>query len=285
VFWLSLIGLFLSVLEILTQHVGTGLHKILFESGFDPVYRLHSIMSEPARFCGVAIPAFYYYLKNIKQNTYKFIVISTAILFSLSSIGYFFVMISLIFLPRKFNVGLNVAAILISLFLGYLAYSISENVRIRVNDSMSSFVSLDVTGVNLSTYALVSNFYVTEKVFWNSPILGNGLGSHELSHKKYIDNLPGAELIPDDLRLLNSTNAAALFLRIISDLGLLGVVLVFYFIKKNYANSDDFYIVSRAILIYFLYKLFRDGHYFSPEMYFFVAGYYYLYKESVGFFL
>jgi O-antigen ligase len=131
----------------------------------------------------------------------------------------------------------------------------------------------------LSTYALLSNFFITVKVFKESPFFGNGLGSHQISHSKYIDKLSGVEDFYNSYYErfidLNAADANSLFLRIISEVGILGLVLVIYFLVKFYCNASNNYIISRSILIYILYKLFREGHYFSPEMYFFICIYYF----------
>jgi len=160
-------------------------------------------------------------------------------------------------------------------------YLISDNVKLRVDDTLKSSESLDVTGANYSTYAIIANLFVTENVLEHSPIIGNGLGSHQLSSKMYLDDLIGIDTITE-LKDLNADDAASLTLRILSDLGILGIGLVLLFIYKNYTKDPELYVFSRAFIVYFFYKLFRDGHYFPPEMYFFVMGYYFLKLKSIS---
>lgn len=263
---------------VIVSFVGFGIFIYEFLAG-NTGYRLHSIMMEPAHFCGVLLPAFYYYLKNINQYYYRFSILALAILLSVSSIGYLGVLVCMILLPKKFELWKNVLALTVAFGLGFFAYNVSSNVKFRVDDTLFAAGSMDVSGVNLSTYALISNVFVVKTVLFESPIIGHGFGSHAVSHKRNIDDFYGSQFIPVDLRDINATDANSLFLRLLSELGLTGAFLVIYFVYKNYSGSEDLYIYSRAILIYFFYKLFREGHYYSPEMYFFVIGYIVVHKE------
>ncbi|MFD2873853.1 hypothetical protein ACFS5N_15335 [Mucilaginibacter ximonensis] len=264
-FYLSAIGILIFVFEIVNGH-------------FD--YRLQSLMNEPAHFSGIIAPAFYYSLKKYKQSPKRFYVIALALILSGSSVGYICILLSAIIYNKKIFVLRNLIIYCAAAFLGLAAYLSLENVRMRVDDTAKSSASLDVTGANLSTYALISNLFVTQQVLMHNPVTGNGLGSHKLSHQKYIGDLTGNETF-DELQDLNAEDANSLLLRVLSDLGLVGAFFVFRFIGKFYLKQDDWYILSRAVLIYFFYKLFREGHYFSPEMYFFVFMYYFHYQQKM----
>jgi len=243
-------------------------------------YRLQSIFTEPAHFCGVMLPAFYYYLKNRDKNFYRLSIISFALILSLSSVGYLGMLVCLIIYRKKINILVNASVFFISIVLGVVIYLNVESFRLRIDDTLSSIGTFDVEDVNLSTYALVSNLYVATNVFKESPVIGNGIGSHQLSHKKYIYGLTGIDSFSEDFQSFNSEDANSLFIRILSDLGLIGIVLVITFIIMCYTKHDHFYVLSRAILVYFFYKLLREGHYFSPEMYFFVFAYFFIKKHS-----
>ena len=78
----------------------------------------------------------------------------------------------------------------------------------------------------------------------------------------------------------NSFDANSLFTRILSEFGLIGFILVIWSIllASKCFNSKDLYL-SQGIFIYFLLKLFRDGHYFPPELFFFIWLFYFSIKE------
>ena len=133
---------------------------------------------------------------------------------------------------------------------------------------------------------MLSNFFVASKSFETNPILGNGIGSHLLSREIYLKNITGIEIFEemgnDDL---NAQDAGSLFSRTMSELGLVGILGLFYFILNFYVfNKDNLFFqnstIAKGILLYFILKLLREGHYFSPEMYFFVFLYIFNKYES-----
>lgn len=243
-------------------------------------FRLKSIMLEPAHFCGVVLPSFYYYLKNFSGQKFRFFTVFAALILSFSSVGYLGIMVCLILLKRKFNIIKLSFFTGFAVLLGFVAYIVLPFVKLRVDDTFNALTTFQVENVNLSSYALISNLYVSINVFKHSPIWGNGLGSHEVSHSKYIGSLPGSDTF-NDFITLNAADGNSLFIRALSDFGLIGIFAILYFIYKNYASGNSRYILSRAILVYFFYKLLREGHYFSPEMYFFVFIYYFNFTESI----
>lgn len=249
---------------------------------FDSSYRLHSLLQEPAHFTGIVLPAYYYYMTNFVKYRKKFIVIIVAFLLSMSSIGYIGMLIGFVMIKKKINIFATITLTFVSVLIGFLAYNYIDNVKFRANDTFGIFNEFDVSNVNSSTLALATNSYVTLQVLKSNAFIGHGIGSHPLSSKQYIYNITGIEGYSDneELMFINSTDADSLTLRILSELGLIGFIGVCYFIIKNYCGYQDNYQISRGIILYFLYKLFREGHYFPAEMYFFVFIYYFLRLKS-----
>jgi hypothetical protein len=252
---------------------------------FDSGYRLHSLLLEPAHFCGIVIPSYYYYLVNFKRFKFKFIIIVIALLLSVSSIGFILMLLGLILVKRKVNLIVTGSLVFFSVVVAVIAYAFSDNVKLRVNDTVDIINDFKVsTNVNASTLALASNFYVSFNALMSNPLIGRGIASHPISYNKYVYQIVGIEGYEDNeaLFFLNSTDAASLALRSLSELGLIGLAGILIFIIRNYSSKGDDYKISRAILLYFFYKLFREGHYFSPEMYFFVFTYYLLKVRPVA---
>lgn len=258
--------------------LGVALFVIHFALG-EHDYRLKSIMLEPAHFCGIVLPAFYFYLKNFKSEKFKFSIVFLALILSFSSVGYLGIMACLVLMKRRFNLIKLSFYVGLAGFLGFVAYIALPFVKMRVDDTFSALSTFEVENVNLSSYALISNLYVSLEVFKHSPLWGNGLGSHEVSHSKYIGSLPGSDTF-EELMNLNAADGNSLLIRVLSDFGLIGIAIIFVYIYKYYTPSDSKYIISRSILVYFFYKLLREGHYFSPEMYFFVVMFYFIYLET-----
>ena len=233
------------------------------------------ILLEPAHFAAIVLPSCYYFYKSSSNshNNLFFLIVLIAIIFSFSSIGYLGVLFGVILLPNK----LTFKRIITTAFFIFIIFSVLiqyvNQFEVRTKDTIDSISNQNLGGVNLSTYALLSNLYVAVNSFTNHPIIGSGIGSHLISHNKYIDSIEGVDSFSEEFVNLNAQDANSLFLRVLSETGLLGILLVFYFIVKNFSSENN--IISKAILIYFFCKLFREGHYFSPELYFFVFAYYY----------
>jgi hypothetical protein len=242
------------------------------------VVRLQGLATEPAGFCVLTLPALYWYgyqwltAGRFRRET---LLIALAVALSVSSIGYSAVGVGLLLMFGRRIAGLSLAFAAVFL-LGALLYTLSPDVSGRVDDTVSAIVNSDVSGTNLSTYALVSNMFVTERVFQVHPLLGNGLGSHVLSNQRYIEDVPGEDLIEASgwPAGANQQDAASLTLRSISELGLTGFLGILWFILRNrVSGKDDAAAISAAILTVFFQKLLRGGGYSNPEQFFFITMY------------
>lgn len=244
-------------------------------------HRFHSLLSEPAHYGAIMVPALYfYYKKYLSERKFKkeLILLVVSILLTSSTVAFLGVIL-VVLLSSKINlVKLFLPSFLIMIF-GLSIYNYNDNVKLRVGDTLNALTDFNVDGVNLSTYAIMSNFYVAKNNIEENPVIGTGLGSFELAHNKYINGLEGIEYmeVRDEGQYIgiNKKDANSLFVRFAGELGLLGVFIILFFIFKNRLNvSDDILLYSNAVLCYILLKLFREGHYFSPEMWFFFTFYY-----------
>ena len=218
-YWLSIIGIIIFI------------YNFTVVKNFE--YRLHSLLKEPAHFGGIILPAFAFLLFNYKRNIKKIFVIGVALICTFSSITYVGMLAILFSLQKRANLIRLLFITITGIIFGIVIYNKIENVKIRVDDTFNVISSseLNFEGVNLSTYAILSNLYVAGEVFKSSPIIGHGIGSHPISHKKYISNLTGIDTFEIwDLADTNSTDANSFFIRTVSELGLVGIILIFIFI-------------------------------------------------------
>jgi hypothetical protein len=242
----------------------------------------HSIMIEPAHYCTIILPAFFITLKDRTYPRYYYITIFLSILVSGSSLGIMGLGMSLLFYSKKISLRKIILSSSVVVFLGTIVYIVMPSFKMRFDDTLNSSTTGDLSNANLSSYALLSNFFVSVESFKSNPIFGNGIGSHMISRKLYLGDIEGIEVFEQmGSENLNAQDAGSLFSRLMSEMGLIGVIGAFYFILRYYVRVNDelsFYsVVSRAIILYFFAKLFREGHYFSPEMYFFIFAYYFSY--------
>ncbi len=241
-----------------------------------PPARLHSIALEPAAFCELVLPAYLWYLSTYvteRRNGTRVLFFTVAIALAGSSLGYLTLGFGLLLMPFRRKVWLVGAPVFVAMFLA-ATYTVSANFRLRVDDTVASLAAMEVGDANLSTFSLVSNLMVTEQVLRESPWIGNGLGSHVVSHERIIGDLPGIEAVPEEWATINATEAGSLSLRLLSEQGVLGVCLVLWFIVRFHAGWRGRHsIVSNALLTCFFLKLVRGGMYFGPEQFFFVLVY------------
>lgn len=237
--------------------------------------RLHSILNEPSRFVIIVLPAFYYFFKNKKY--FRFSLIGFTILLAQSSIGYLGMLLLIVLPNLKFKI-IKKLIFLIPLLVVFIWFlSKNENFQIRYNETLKDLRVFETKKfsdrLNMSSYALLSNAYVSFNNFKDHPF-GTGIGSYNTAYKYYISDLEKPSYIvklgQDDL---NSEDANSFFLRVLSDLGIFGLIVIIYFIFicfKSFNFSTYSSIIAQSLVIYFLLKLLRQGHYFPQEFYFFL---------------
>jgi hypothetical protein len=240
--------------------------------------RAQSVLTEPAQFMMIVMPAIYYFLEaSVSHGKHRFesMIGLLAIFLADSAVGYMGLMLILIYLVAKSRHKLLLVTVPLIVILGVSGLRlISPNFRVRFDDTVKAVMGLTVANINASTYATISNAFVTAQVLRESPILGNGLGSHEKSHERYLSDIPGISAFSAEYQIMNKEEAASLFLRIASDLGLLGLCLAMTFLWKfRLSTPDESGTINTAVLIYLILKLIRAGHYFPPEFFFFVFAY------------
>jgi hypothetical protein len=259
--WLSFAGFF-----ILPIQVAVGWH-----------HRLQSVFQEPSHYVTVCLPALYYFgYQWTAKRRYgrQLVVMLVAFLFSTSALGILGIAVGMFLLLIRHRYWKWIAPLLLAAVIA-LAAMASQEFRQRLVDTVVAAQTSNVEGANVSTYALISNMYVTGQVLRESPILGNGLGSHPISHARYLDQIPGVrEFMEMNIEQMNIFDASSLALRALSELGILGLVGILAFIWHFRVPGSGLYAqISNAILLYFFLKLLRSGHYFAPEQFFFILIY------------
>lgn len=236
--------------------------------------RLRGLTLEPAAFCILILPAYYWYaylFLTYRKHAAKVGMFSLAVVLSGSSLGYISVAFgAALLLSSRRRYAIAIPVVVASL-LG-AAYSFSTFFRQRADDTFLAAINEDLTDANLSTYALLSNVFVTQQVLKESPILGNGLGSHPVSHARFVGQIPGVDaFLEGGSATLNAPDAASFTLRCLSELGALGFIGAIFFVYHFHVGGNGPYAaVSNAVLVCFFLKLIRGGLYFPPEQFLFI---------------
>src|SRR5690606_26420219 len=205
------------------------------------------------------------------------IFIISVLIMTKSSIGLFGLLLSLILIGINVYPLLKKPVLLTSTFIvlvigGLFIYHIPA-VNMRVNETYDLFSSDKVTAkeiskTNLSTYALYSNYKITEASFRKNPFFGTGLGTYELNYDQYLEKVIPKSNWRDNFKI-NRQDANSLFFRLIVEIGLIGLLLVFYFVYSNkikyIPKAKDLYhnlwIINNGIFILIILRLLRQGHY------------------------
>lgn len=256
-----------------------------------PLIRVNSILSEPANFCNVMMPAFFYALCDIGNKKVLFfrkicacmVVCSFLMTFSLTGyVGIIFALMLLALNFQKKKLLIGITGILL-VFSG-IVYSASAEVRGRCNniyDLVSGKVSL--AEANISTYAFFSNLLVSYNVICEHPLFGYGLGAHVVAYDRFVGSAIN-ESVAVGGGWLNRRDAGSLFARLLSETGIFGIVSFFLFIvvcyiRKREDVSGELWVISNAIVCMFFIKLLRTGHYFFDGFFFFFWTYYFAKKQ------
>ena len=236
--------------------------------------KINSLLAEPAQLAIVTIPAFFVSINNvifkenyfIKNKLFNYLIIFVYLSIT-SSTGYIGILICLLILAikRKFyNIIFGLIGsflILILLYQNISEFRIRLDAAFEISNSFENDISKKVA--NTSTFTLYDNYIVTKNNFLNNPIFGSGIGSHEIAFNKFSLTKKFFDL---NVYANNSKDANSLFLRIISETGLVGFFYVFYIIFSrfkilNKVNKLEF-IISISLLILILLSFLRQGNYF-----------------------
>ncbi|MCX5694876.1 MAG: hypothetical protein NT014_07170 [Candidatus Omnitrophica bacterium] len=253
------------------------------------ILRVTSIMQEPSHFGNVMAPAVFVSVLNIIRQERHFIdikmsfLIIISILLSFSLVAYIGIVIALILIMLNYKrIKLICVSAIILFILMFTAYRCLPNIQLRVSQTVAVINGkIPLESANLSTFAFCSNGLVALKSFMSNPLFGAGLGSHPFSYDKYI-----SQIVNPDLNKvhINREDASSMFLRIISETGLLGIFLFTFFIFRFYVSKkkDGYYwVISNAIFCLFVLNLLRQGNYFYNGFIFFMWAYYFLNKNII----
>ena len=255
--------------------------------------RVTSILPEPSHFGAAMAPAMFVSVLNIIKKESNFLsrkasfLIIISILLSFSLVSYTGIVIALILIMfNNKKITLIVACVIMLFVFIRFAYLYLPDIRIRVDDTVSVITENAPLGKgNLSTFAFCSNAMVAYKSFLNNPLFGSGIGSHSLSYNRYIAEFIGPNPDPNLTISLCVEDAGSLFFRLISETGLLGLFLFFYFIIRFYVSkskNEHVWIISNSIVCLFVMNLIRMGNYFYCGFIFFIWAYYFTGKSIVN---
>ncbi|MBK7667204.1 MAG: hypothetical protein IPJ32_07520 [Sphingobacteriaceae bacterium] len=267
--------------------------------------RLNSTFTEPSYFGSSIAPAFFIALYELVFNRQVFltrikcVVIIVAYLLTFSSLAYIGIFVTILLFAlnfgalRYFFIAIPVALIMYNFAYvnvkdfssridGMNALFIEGVVETELGGEMSRATRMIKVGkvlqkVHGSSFVLYNNLHVAYSNFKQNPLMGSGLGSPELAFQQYnLNRMMGG------IYEFNAPDANSMFLRIMSELGIMGIFFVFVFIFKYYVskslNTDEdpiYWLTSNAILVIIITQLLRQGNYTYNGFILFIWMYYY----------
>lgn len=293
----SIIAIFQLIARILRLQALSNMAWLIKTQQSTTGERSAAFFSEPSVCALILFPIFFIglyrligkYKDSIKNliRTREIIIIFFGYFSTFSSAGFIGAGIAIFIIVLEYGLKIKqIFLLLISvLFLGFI-YTHNDFISQRVNDTLATInESKSLDQVNVSTQTLILNKDIAFSSFENTNGLGSGLGSHPISYNKYINNFNAVYLIQ-----LNKDDANSMFLRIISELGILGILIYVIFLylwrykTKNPQSNKIYRILSLMCFCYILMRFVRYGHYFDYGYFMFITIYYRcgeIYKDSI----
>jgi hypothetical protein len=263
-------------------------------------YKITSLLSEPADLCIVISPALFVAISQLISKDKKYLssfgvfCIIIAYLLTLSVVGILGILISAFLLLIKGGISrvrtgtLKSFTIILLVLLMSLPFVYHiPSIKLRIDDTIQVIKGerkINPDDINLSTFALYSNSLIAYKSFLQSPIFGTGLGTHEINYDRFIDDIFPIASYNKSLKL-NRMDGSSLFVRLLSETGIMGLSFFLIFIWKHricYSASPkgkSIWLMNNAVLVSILLRLLRFGNYSGLGFFYFIFIYYYSKKS------
>lgn len=238
------------------------LHKVGISIIIGFTGKLDSIAYEPSHYAAIIMPAVVYTTFQYKKYKMEVVVFLLALAFteSLTSLAIFLIALvipwlKLLYIP------------FISLFFWGMYHVIPmlhEDFEKRIEGTLAVFSKNDYTTETTTAgtvASFASNFDVALYTAKKFPLTGSGLGGHETMYER---RFKGTLFENDWFYGLNQKSAHSLSIRILSEMGFLGLGLYIFFLFKMYIKRKEtliFHIISLSCISHFLCKTLKLGGY------------------------
>jgi hypothetical protein len=258
--------------------------------------RLNSILSEPAQFSAVVAPAFFvsvynvFFRKTFFTSRRNSIIVIIAYSLTFSTLGILGMALTAILLVINFGFFRYALVVGPILYFGLTyAYENIDEFKVRFDGVVNTFSDdgadsekmRTYTDVHGSSFVLYNNYVIATENFKRNPLFGTGLGSHPIAFERFSLTRQARVLQVD----FNKADANSMFLRLMSETGLYGLLVIFFIVFRNFvfkrtSQNEVNWIISSSTLLIILIYLMRQGHYFLNGLPFFIWLYYYTRKSN-----
>jgi len=314
VFWLVVLMIFSRVSFSLTSVFSIYLHsariaafvglvqQIAYQLGFDlfwdlrwlligaaePTFsgnflRVSSFFTEPSYFAVFLMPALYFSVLRL-TNSSRLVNFSSGFMFILALINTFSAIgfvgfILCVFVSLEFQLRKLIFPLLLISFTVVIAF-FSPEVASRF--SMDSFANpFEITGAeNFSLFNNLINLNISMNMFFDHSLFGVGLGAYRVHSIDYLSVLSFSSLdlgdLPSDVvESLTLSDGGSMYLRLVPELGLVGLMIFFliFFKRRGKVLTEDEKFISNGALLFIVIYSIRSGQLIRFEFIYFCALY------------
>ena len=285
---ISIIGLLLFIDSFLGNNLLHFLQSFIYIDMVNASFgiRLASLLGEPTYFANIVLPAGVVAMMRlvVKKNVgigidymtkRKAAVFTISLLLTYSAIAFLGLLLGgILLLLRHGAIRYAIVIPLILVIARIIIFQVPE-LEERYQGVLSVSSEKSQTGeFHGSSFILFNHAYITWMNLNENPLFGTGLGTHFLATDKFSLGNEGVEY---HYRTQNAQDASSMLLRILSELGIFGGILVFIFLRRNFIPRvpDDpvLWLISTAIFVTIVMQLLRQGNYILNGFPFFVLGF------------
>jgi len=242
--------------------------------------RLHAYFAEPGVYATFLTPYVAYTIlcwKSIKDTEKWDVIVVCSYLLTMTSISYTLFILALLYrlLMSKYRVPSLMLIVIPLVYVAsltvrqYASYSIQRGLFgqavAKISETGTALQRLTprtFENYNLSTYATTSNLWIATKAPMR--LWGTGIGTHPVNYERiYRSSIIGYGQ--------NKEDAYSLFIRVFSEFGMAGIVMLVFFLFRYHNRSQ---MINVSILFYLVANLMRGGHYTFNGLFFFAFLYY-----------
>ena len=228
-----------------------------------PIFQLmvDSIAEEPSHYAVIVLPALIYTFINRRSWYKEFIVLLAVIVLTFNLTAYTVFGLCLLIIYRRLGYLLVLLPLLT--LLGFYLYDVMPTFHMRIDGMWLYVITQSLESLHGTPLSFLYNFQVAMETLKLSPLLGSGLGGHEEMYYRYFNLNEFSRL--DYLFGLNAKSAHSLSIRIISELGLIGLIGYLWLLSRPLLikRNSIFYAISIGCLSHFLCKTLKLGNYFD----------------------
>jgi O-antigen ligase len=246
-----------------------------------PFLRASSMFTEPGYFAVFLTPALYLSVLRLSRQSQQLrmghsLLFISALIFSFSTIGYIGLGLC-VFFALRFTLHNMLIGTVILAGLGYIGGTVPAlNSRLS---ALPSALQLNFQGdMNISALNNGLNLAIALRMIEDRAIIGHGIGAYRIYSINYLkevlsDNQVLIDRVSEIMEHLTLSDGGSMYLRLPSELGLGGMLLIVFFIYMHlrWPESPDRRNLALASVLFILVFSIRSGQLVRFELVFFLA--------------